>query len=131
MNTKQDIRNLADIILMVDTFYSEVRRDALIGPVFESRIRDQWPRHLGIMYSFWQTVLLSEHTYQGSPFLKHATLPIGKEHFDRWLMLFTQCVDGLFSGEKAEEAKLRAARMATMFQIKLDHLKTHPGTPLK
>jgi hemoglobin len=73
------------------------------------------------MYTFWQTVLLGQHTYYGSPFPPHAKLPVTKKHFERWLGLFHTTIDELFEGEKAGEAKWRASKMAEMFQIKIDY----------
>src|ERR1700712_2790061 len=100
-----EILTLADIKVLVDTFYERIRTDALLAPVFNERIRDNWPQHLEKMYRFWQTVLLDEHTYFGSPFMSHAQLPVGHEHFAAWLKLFNKTVDELFTGLKAEEAK--------------------------
>lgn len=117
--TKEDIRKL------VDTFYSKVRQDRLLAPIFSERIQDQWPEHLGKMYTFWQTVLLGDRTYFGSPFPPHAQLPIDHSHFERWMELFTSTVDALFEGDKANEAKLRAGKMAEMFQIKIEYYKTN------
>jgi hemoglobin len=82
---KNDINNIADIKLLVNSFYEKVRKDQLLKDIFNNRIEDRWPQHLEKMYRFWQTVLLEEHTYYGSPFLPHARLPISKEHFDSWL----------------------------------------------
>jgi len=45
-------------------------------------------------------------------------LPIGKEHFNQWIQLFTETIDELFSGKKADEAKFRAGKMAEMFHYK-------------
>lgn len=118
-----DIESLGHIQQMVDTFYGKVREDDLIGPIFNKVIEDRWPVHLEKMYRFWQTVLLEEHTYSGSPFPPHAKLNIGKAHFDRWLDLFGATVDGLFHGEKASEAKWRAEKMAEMFGYKIEYLK--------
>jgi hemoglobin len=75
------------------------------------------------MYTFWQTVLLGEHTYFGSPFPPHANLPISHNHFERWMQLFNQTLDELFTGEKAEEAKWRAAKMAEIFESKIEYYK--------
>jgi len=41
------------------------------------------------------------------------------EHFQKWLLLFTETVDQLFEGEKAELAKQRATSIATVMQIKM------------
>lgn len=128
MEIKQDIRNLDDIKLLVDTFYDLVRDNKLLAPIFNERIQDHWPQHLAKMYTFWQTVLLGDHTYLGSPFPPHAQLPITHEHFEQWLNLFSQTVDQLFHGEKAEEAKWRANKMAEMFQFKISY---HRENPLK
>ena len=119
---REDIKNLADIQILVDTFYDTIRKDQLLGPIFDGIIQDRWPEHLEKMYRFWQTVLLEEHTYYGSPFPPHAKMPIQKEHFDRWIHLFTQTVDALYTGETADRAKWQGNRMAEMFQFKIQHL---------
>ena len=123
---QQDILHLADIKILVDAFYDKVRDDTFIGPVFNERIQNRWPEHLEKMYSFWQTVLLGNHTYFGSPFPPHAQLPISHAHFQRWMELFTATVDERFSGEKAKEAKWRAAKMAEMFESKIKHYQSNP-----
>lgn len=130
MNQLQDIQTQEDIKLLVDTFYSKVQVQSLIGPIFNERIKDQWPEHLSKMYRFWETVLLGIHTYQGAPFAPHATLPIDAPHFKIWLELFHTTVDELFSGTKANEAKWRADKMAEMFQSKLQHLRQRGGISL-
>lgn len=119
---REDINNLADIQILVDTFYDTIRKDQLLGPIFDGIIQDRWPEHLEKMYRFWQTVLLEKHTYYGSPFPPHAKMPIQKEHFDRWIQLFTQTVDALYTGETADRAKWQGNRMAEMFQFKIQHL---------
>ena len=72
------------------------------------------------MYSFWQTVLLNQKTYYGNSFLTHAQLPIDHSHFKRWILLFGETIDSLFKGVKAGEAKMRAEKMAQMFQKKIE-----------
>ena len=123
MSELKDILILEDIRNLVDRFYEKVRQDELLGPVFNDRIQDRWPQHLEKMYGFWQTVLLGEQAYYGSPFPPHAQLPIDQSHFERWMELFTSTVNELFSGEKANEAKWRAGRMAQMFQSKIDYYR--------
>lgn len=127
---KKDISTLDDIKLLVDRFYGKVREDEKLKDIFNNRIQDRWPEHLEKMYRFWQTVLLDEHTYYGSPFLPHAKLPVYKEHFDGWLKLFYATVDELFAGEKAERAKWQGQRMAEMFHSKIEYYKNNPATPL-
>ncbi|MFT4565358.1 MAG: hemoglobin [Saprospiraceae bacterium] len=110
-----DISKLDDVKHLVDTFYTKVRQDDLLGDIFNTVIEDRWPVHLEKMYSFWQTVLLSEYTYKGSPFAPHAKLPVEKAHFDRWKMLFCAAIDASFVGPKADEAKWRADKMGRCF----------------
>ena len=116
---ENEILDLDDIKLLVDSFYSKVRDDALLSPIFNEAIQDRWPVHMEKMYTFWQTLLLSERTYKGNPFGPHAELFITKVHFDRWLELFYKTVNDHFEGDKAEEAKWRAARIAEVFQQRL------------
>ncbi len=123
MSQIKEIENLADIQILVNTFYGKVRKDELIGSIFNDVIQDRWPEHLEKMYRFWQTVLLEENTYTGRPFVPHMKLPIEKENFDRWLELFFETVDELFSGQKAELAKWQGNRMAEMFQLKIDYFR--------
>lgn len=127
---KTDILNIEDIKLLVDSFYDKVREDKLIGPIFDERIQNRWPEHLAKMYTFWQTVLLGEHTYYGSPFPPHANLPVEPIHFERWLALFAETLDELFSGEVAKEAIWRANKMAVMFQYKIEHYRNNPTKSL-
>jgi len=124
------ILNLDAIKTLVDTFYGKVREDTLLAPIFNKVIQDCWPEHMEKMYTFWQTVLLGEHTYYGSPFPPHAKLPVTKEHFDRWLELFFNTIDEKFDGEKAKEAKWRASKMAEMFQLKIDAYQKTGTRPL-
>ncbi|MEO0897643.1 MAG: group III truncated hemoglobin [Bacteroidota bacterium] len=119
----KDIENLEDIQLLVDSFYGKVRQDKLIGHIFNQVIGNRWEFHLNKMYTFWQTVLTDDYTYNGRPFPPHMKLPVEQEHFDRWLALFSATVDDLFEGKKAEEAKWRANRMALMFHSKITYYR--------
>jgi len=123
MQQKADILKLDDVKLLVDTFYGKVREDELLAEIFNERIQDRWPMHLEKMYTFWQTLLLDEHTYFGGPFPPHATLPIDKVHFDRWLKLFFETLDENFAGPIADEAKWRANKMSDMFQFKISMIR--------
>lgn len=127
---KISILHLQDVKQLVDTFYEKVQRDEMLGPIFNAVIQDRWPEHLDKMYRFWQTILLEEHTYYGSPFPPHAKLPIEKIHFERWLTLFYDNIDQQFEGEKADEAKWRATKMAEMFEVKINYLRNSNQVPL-
>lgn len=120
---KKSILSIEDVKLLVDTFYDKIREDQLLAPIFNERIQDRWPEHLNKMYSFWQTILLGEHTYYGSPFVPHANLPVEHHHFEQWMALFTETLEELFVGAKAEEARWRAGKMAEMFEYKIKSIR--------
>ena len=130
MNTKLDILSLTDIKMLVDIFYERIRANDLLGPIFNSILNDRWSSHLQKMYRFWQTVLLQEHTYTGSPFVPHAKLPIDQLHFDTWLTIWNDTINDLFEGEKAEEAKWRGDKMAEMFLYKIMYYQKNSATPI-
>jgi hemoglobin len=130
MNNKNDITNLEDIKLLVDSFYGKIREDEMLADIFNGVIEDRWPAHLEKMYSFWQTVLLEEYTYYGSPFPPHAKLPVDKAHFDRWLELWSRTIDDNYSGPTATEAKWRAEKMAALFLSKIEYYRNNDSIPL-
>lgn len=130
MNSKKEIDNIEDIKLLVNAFYGTVRKDDLLKGIFENIIQDRWPEHLNKMYNFWQTVLLNEHTYKGSPFPPHAVMPVEIEHFERWLMHWSATVDTYFVGERAERAVWQGQRMAEMFLSKIRYLRDTDSVPL-
>lgn len=127
---KTDILSLDDVKTLVNEFYLKVQKDDLIGPIFERVIQGNWEPHLNKMYRFWQTLLLNERTYEGAPFLPHMNLPIEGPHFDRWMALFNETVDEYFVGEKADEAKWRADKMAALFTQKLEMYRRSQQKPL-
>ena len=114
-----DITGETDIKRLVDTFYDKVNQDELLGPIFNAVAHVDWARHLPTMYDFWSSVLFGTMRYKGRPFPKHLGLPVGSEHFQRWLQLFYQTVQENFAGPKAEEAQAKALNIASMFEYKM------------
>lgn len=112
---------MEDIKVFVDDFYTRVRVDQLIGPIFMEKIGD-WQPHLNKMYAFWNAALFGIPGFRGNPFAKHAPLKINGSHFERWLELFYETIDERFEGYIAEDAKKRAELMANMFLTRLQQL---------
>ncbi len=123
---KQDIRERADIELLVNSFYEKVRQSQVIGFIFDEVAQIDWDKHLPRMYSFWASLLLDEHSYQGNPMIKHLELSkqtaMTDEQFSEWLLLFRQTLDELFEGPIAEDAKIRAANIARLMLFKIQSL---------
>jgi len=96
---------------LVHAFYSKVRRDPDLGPIFEARILD-WGPHLERMVTFWSSVALMTGRYHGAPVPKHVGLPISWDHFDRWLSLFRETAGEVCTPEGAAHVIERAERIA-------------------
>jgi hemoglobin len=112
---KTDICTEADVALLVNTFYTKVRRDELLNSVFDPIVKD-WEQHLARMTDFWSTLLLYTRKFKDDPMTKHLPLPLQKEHFDNWLRLFDETIDGLFEGQVATNAKSRANSIARIMK---------------
>ena len=76
---------------VVHGFYDEIRRDDLLGPIFNGVIAPgDWPRHLAKMCDFWSATLLRTGRYDGRPLPPHLAIPgLGEAHFRRRLSLFS------------------------------------------
>ncbi len=99
------------IEVLVRRFYEKVRADALLGSIFESRIRD-WEPPLKRMCDFWSSVALMTGRYHGTPMAKHLPLPVEAEHFDRWLALFEETAREICLAKAADHFIERARRIA-------------------
>jgi len=115
----KDIASEQDIKTLVDSFYQKVNQDEVLGPVFNDFAKVDWDHHLPTMYKFWSTLLFRTMSYRGKPFPKHAVLPVGQAHFERWVSLFCKTVKENFSGPKATEACNYALSIADTFQTRL------------
>jgi hemoglobin len=81
----------ADIRNCVRNFYEKARADELIGPIFESMIKD-WDQHLKTMDDFWSGALLGTQRYSAAPFPPHLKMQMDQSHFDRWRDLWLPAV---------------------------------------
>ncbi len=103
---------------LVEAFYVRVRRDDLIGPLFNEAISD-WPHHLGKLQDFWSSVMLTSGRYKGQP------LPVHVKHgkridaaaFRRWLALWAETTGDMFIPELAARLQGKAERIARSLQF--------------
>lgn len=120
---ENDIKGRAEIDLLMDTFYSEVRQNTTLGPIFDDVAQVDWETHIPKLASFWETVLFRSGGYRGNPLAEHANLlgrvDLNRDTFDTWLELFNQSVDKLFTGPNAEHIKRCADDMANVIHRKL------------
>jgi hemoglobin len=101
---------------LVRGFYAKVREDAVLGPVFEARIKD-WEPHLAQMCAFWSSVALMTGRYHGTPMAKHLPLPVDGGHFDRWLALFEETARQICPGKAEAHFVERARRIAQSLEL--------------
>ena len=109
----------AMIRAVVHGFYADVRRDPLIGPIFNAAIApDEWPAHLDKLCDFWSAMLLRTDRYGGRPLPPHLRIPgLGEDHFRRWLSLFRDTVQRLCPADVAALFMDRALRIAHSFRL--------------
>ena len=121
---KKDIESREDVELLVNTFYDGIKVHNLLSPIFNVSANVNWETHLPKMYSFWSSLLLGEHSFTGNPMATHIALskniPLTSLEFSEWIQLFNATVDDLFEGEKANEAKIRAANIARLMLFKIE-----------
>ena len=116
--------NEENIGVLVDAFYTKVRDDLLLGPIFAEAIGDDWGPHLAKMKAFWSSVLLASRTYKGNPMITHLRLPrLTRDHFDRWLQLWRATAAEVCSEQAAsvfiERAEMIGERL--LYAISMYH----------
>lgn len=121
---KTELRERADVQLLVETFYVKIRKHAILGPIFNSIIND-WDSHLTLLTDFWETQLFLKRKYFGNPVTAHLEVDkkmnhtITSEHFGLWLNEWFATIDELFEGDTAWIAKNRAQKMSTMLFMQM------------
>ncbi|MBK8496195.1 MAG: group III truncated hemoglobin [Chitinophagaceae bacterium] len=126
---KPDINSRADIEKFITAFYEKVKVDATIGFIFTEVVQMNWEKHIPLIVDFWETILLDNPVYKKNAMEVHFDLnkkiPLQKEHFSSWLLLFGKAIDEFFEGKKAEMAKTRAKSIADVMFFKMEN--AHKG----
>lgn len=108
----------ANIRELVYAFYDRVRADAVLGPVFETRLSGRWDEHLPKMCRFWGSIVLGTRTYRGNVQQAHQPIDgIEPHHFSRWLYLFLDTVENRFRPAAAVRFMEPALRIAQSLQL--------------
>lgn len=114
---------------LVDAFYTRVRADEELGPIFNDAIHD-WPEHLGKLAAFWSSVMLTSGRYKGQPVpahMKHRSR-ITPALFSRWLGLWNRTTEELMAPEAAAALQAKAARIAESLQLAM-FFRLEPQSP--
>ena len=120
---KRDIATREDIELLMNSFYERLLADERISYIFTDVAKLDIKTHIPVIADFWESVLLNKNVYHNNAMKIHMDLnektPLTKEHFNVWLIHFTETVDELFEGSVALLAKQRARSVATLMEIKI------------
>ncbi len=128
-----DIQTRMDIELLMTSFYDKVKKDDTIGFIFNDVAKVNWDHHIPIICDFWETLLLDAAIYKNNAMAVHYTLnrkvPFEEKHFERWLFLFNETLDELFSGKITEMAKTKAKSIASLmlFRMQQENQGLSPG----
>lgn len=107
-----DLCTEEEIIQLVNWFYESIRKDEVLGPIFNQHVKD-WDTHLSTMVDFWSSTLRGSARFRGAPMPRHTALPrLSFELFERWLMLFRQTTDALPNAALGQRASELARRIA-------------------
>ncbi len=121
----RDIETRSDIETLMHSFYSKALTDEVIGYFFTQVAPLNMEVHIPLIVDFWETILFGKAKYKGNVMQIHKHIhslsAFKQEHFTRWVSLFQQTVNELYSGDHAELAKQRAESVATLMRIKLLH----------
>lgn len=103
------------------SFYEKAIHDQELSPFFIDEIGDDltsedWIEHIELLADFWLAKLLGENTYYGNFVGAHVKMPhIKREHFARWLELFSQTADEVYLPDIAEPFKKKGVELVKEF----------------
>lgn len=123
---RKDIEGRPDLIRLVDRFYTKVRKDEKLGPIFDDIAQVDWAEHLPKLYNFWDSVIFRAGNFRGNPLMAHAKLlgraDLSLPMFHRWLDLFKETINEMFSGERSEHIYRCAEDMANVIYSKIHQI---------
>ena len=103
---------------LVREFYSRVRANDRLGPIFGGVIGEEWDPHLEKMTDFWCAVILKNGAYSGRPVPAHLKLKqVREEDFEIWLGIFRRTANDLCEPQVANVFIERAERIAQSLKL--------------
>ena len=121
---KKDITDEMDIYLLIDMFYEKILKNEMLSHFFQHAI-ESWPEHKQMFVKYWSKQILFTDTYEGSPLHTHIAVDhmygkgFTKAHFDEWTRIWTETVNALFAGSKAQLAIEAGQNMAKNIYLKM------------
>ncbi len=128
---QQDLDCAANIRLFVTAFYSRLLRDKKLADIFLEVARIDLNKHLPIICSYWEKLLLGGDAYRRHTMNIHRALhlrrPLREHEFRRWRRLFCATVDAHFGGPYSERAKRVASTIAANMKARMEELEQARG----
>lgn len=125
---KPDLDSPLRIREFVHAFYARLLKDEQLAPIFIDVANIDLQKHLPLICSYWEKLLLGNADYRRHTMnihrALHAKRPLRKADFERWLHYFQETVDESFAGCRAERAKQVAAQIAISMHRALQFTKT-------
>ncbi len=132
----KEIETRTDIYAVVISFYSRLKTDETLGPLFLRSIADsEWEDHMQKITDFWDSAIFNSMTYKGNPANVHVDVDktngydIYQKHFEIWLQNWNETLDANWSGIVAENMKMRARKMSTGLYISMWNNKPEHKKP--
>lgn len=119
-----DLSSREDVRSVVVNFYSKIKENELLGPIFKQHITD-WDTHFELLTDFWESNLFLVSKYKGNPIMVHNKVDesqhenIDQRYFVEWLKIWNTTIDSLFKGDHATIMKNRARNMSSHLWIQM------------
>lgn len=120
---KPDLDNPATIRSFIEAFYGRILADSALAPIFLDVAEVDLVKHLPLICSYWEKLLLGDASYNRHTMNIHRSLNrkrmLQRGDFERWLALFCSTADEYYSGPRTERAKRVATAIAANMQRSL------------
>lgn len=121
---KPDLDNKRAIRDFIESFYRHLLADPLLAPIFIDVASIDLDKHLPLICSYWEKLLLGGTAYNRHTMNIHRALNNNRklqvEDFERWLVLFYKTADETYAGPLTERAKQIAKSIAGNMQRSLN-----------
>ena len=110
-----------NINIMVVQFYTTIlKEDNEVAKVFIDKLgsnleSDHWREHIDTLTKFWSMIALGDTNYMGNPMMAHFNLPLNRDMFGSWLVMFFNVIDSLYEPHLGQVFKVRAEDIANNF----------------
>jgi hemoglobin len=114
--------NINEMVILFYTKILDTNND--VAKVFKDKLGENldtphWIEHIKILTNFWAMIALQDETYDGNPMMAHFDLPLKKDMFASWLIMFFEIIDAQYEQNVGIVFKQRAQNIAENFMRNL------------